>query len=349
MGEVYRARDPRLGRDVAIKVLPADRVADEGRRRRFVQEAQAASALNHPHIITIHEIDTADGSRFHRDGVRARQERRCADPTAGHAPQRRAADRHPRRRRPRGRARARHHPSRSQTRQCDGRDRRRGEGARLRLGQTGWSRRGRRTRRRPPSPRMAPSARLARVAGTAAYMSPEQATGGAVDARSDIFSFGAMLYEMVTGPRAFAGKSAADTLAAVCARHPKPPSDDRAAIPETTRADHPAVPAEGAGTDAFSTCVDVKIELQEVEGGVESAGSARHRRGRDKRRTWRRWADVGCWQRPNRGGGRRRRAAAPVAAAAPPARRRAAHVGTAGRRRQLLARRHADRVRVGWR
>ena len=64
MGEVYRARDPRLGRDVAIKVLPADRVADEGRRRRFVQEAQAASALNHPHIITIYEIDTADGHDF---------------------------------------------------------------------------------------------------------------------------------------------------------------------------------------------------------------------------------------------------------------------------------------------
>ncbi len=64
MGEVYRARDPRLGRDVAIKVLPADRVADEGRRRRFVQEAQAASALNHPHIITIYEIDTAEAHDF---------------------------------------------------------------------------------------------------------------------------------------------------------------------------------------------------------------------------------------------------------------------------------------------
>ncbi len=64
MGEVYRARDTRLGREVAIKVLPADRVSDADRRRRFVQEAQAASALNHPHIITIYEIESADDNDF---------------------------------------------------------------------------------------------------------------------------------------------------------------------------------------------------------------------------------------------------------------------------------------------
>ena len=64
MGEVYRARDPRLNRDVAIKVLPADRVGDDDRRRRFVQEAHAASALNHPHIITIYEIESANGIDF---------------------------------------------------------------------------------------------------------------------------------------------------------------------------------------------------------------------------------------------------------------------------------------------
>ena len=62
MGEVYRARDPRLGRDVADQVLPADRLADESRRRRFVQEARAASALNHPNIVTIHEIEPRTGS-----------------------------------------------------------------------------------------------------------------------------------------------------------------------------------------------------------------------------------------------------------------------------------------------
>ena len=64
MGEVYRARDTRLGREVAIKVLPAERMADEGRRRRFVQEARAASALNHPHIVTIYEIESAEGVDF---------------------------------------------------------------------------------------------------------------------------------------------------------------------------------------------------------------------------------------------------------------------------------------------
>ena len=61
-GRGVSARDTRLGREVAIKVLPADRVSDADRRRRFVQEAQAASALNHPHIITIYEIESADGT-----------------------------------------------------------------------------------------------------------------------------------------------------------------------------------------------------------------------------------------------------------------------------------------------
>ncbi len=64
MGEVYRARDTRLGREVAVKVLPAERLADEGRRKRFVQEARAASALNHPHIVTVHEIESAEGVDF---------------------------------------------------------------------------------------------------------------------------------------------------------------------------------------------------------------------------------------------------------------------------------------------
>jgi serine/threonine protein kinase len=72
MGVIYKARDMRLDRFVALKVLPADKVADPERKRRFVQEAKAASALNHPNIITIHDIDQADGINFiameHVDG-----------------------------------------------------------------------------------------------------------------------------------------------------------------------------------------------------------------------------------------------------------------------------------------
>src|SRR6266568_2712354 len=73
MGEVYKARDTRLNRFVAIKVLPAERLADEGRKQRFIQEAQAASALNHPNIVTVHDIAIDNG----RDDPCRQLRRRC--------------------------------------------------------------------------------------------------------------------------------------------------------------------------------------------------------------------------------------------------------------------------------
>ena len=94
MGEVYRARDTRLGREVAIKVLPAERLADEGRRRRFVQEARAASALNHPNIVTIHEIESAEGIDFIVMELVPGKTLDALIPRNGDAPRRGAADRH---------------------------------------------------------------------------------------------------------------------------------------------------------------------------------------------------------------------------------------------------------------
>src|SRR6478735_9005211 len=222
MGEVYRARDPRLDRDVAIKVLPHDRVADESRRQRFVQEAKAASALNHPHIITIHEIESADGIDFlvmeyvrgksldaliPRQGMRLGEVLRIAIPVAD--------------------ALAAAHASGIIHRDLKpanvmiG-----GEGA-VKVLDFGLAKLvGAEEDSAAETATVTAHGTLSApgaIAGTAAYMSPEQASGGEVDARSDIFSFGTMLYEMATGARPFVGTTIADTLAAVIQAQPKPP------------------------------------------------------------------------------------------------------------------------------
>ncbi len=108
------------------------------------------------------------------------------------------------------------------------------------------------------------------IMGTAAYMAPEQATGGKVDARSDIFSFGAMLYEMATGTRAFAGSSVADTLAAVIRDQPTPPTQIAAGVPrELERLILRCLRKEPARR--YQSMLDVKNELQEIKDESASA------------------------------------------------------------------------------
>jgi len=108
------ARDSRLGRDVAIKVLPAERLADESRRRRFVQEARAASALNHPHIVTIYEIESAGDVEFIVMEYVAGRSLDARD-SPGHAPRRGAAARDPGGRRAEPGARGRNRAPRPET------------------------------------------------------------------------------------------------------------------------------------------------------------------------------------------------------------------------------------------
>ena len=231
MGVVYRALDTRLGRPVAVKLLSPEGAIDGERRKRFVQEARAASALNHPHIITIYDIGQAEGLDFiameYVPGPSLAQAIAESRLPVGEALQYgvEIAD-----------ALATAHAAGILHRDL--------KPANIMLGTAG----DRRSIKvldfglakltesadfRPIDERASTASAGAAdrlqtedgtILGTAAYMSPEQAEGKPADARSDVFSFGAVLYEMLTGRRAFSGATKISTLAAILTKEPEPPS-----------------------------------------------------------------------------------------------------------------------------
>ena len=135
MGEVYRARDTKLGRDVAIKVLPESFAHDAERMARFEREAQVLASLNHPHIATISRLGREERRSRAGDGAGRGSDAGRADRRAGHAAGRSAAHRQADRRRTGIRARKRHHPSRSETGQREADRRRQRQDSRLRAGE----------------------------------------------------------------------------------------------------------------------------------------------------------------------------------------------------------------------
>jgi Tol biopolymer transport system component len=217
MGEVYRAKDPRLGRDVAVKVLPASFSQDADRLRRFEQEARAAGVLNHPNITAVYDIGTHEGAPYVVQELLEGETLRTAL-SGGKMAQRKAIDyalqiAH-------GLAAAHekgivHRDLKPENLFVtnDGRVKILDFGlAKLTLNEA-----------RPEAtslPTATGGTEPGVVLGTLGYMSPEQVKGRPADSRSDIFSFGAILYEMLAGKRAFHGDSAAETMSAILREEP---------------------------------------------------------------------------------------------------------------------------------
>ena len=234
MGEVYRARDSKLGRDVAIKILPAHFTSDPERRARFAREARALATLNHPHIGAIYGLEEADGVsalvlELVEGPTLADRLERGPLPVAGAL------------------AIARHIAEALEAAHEKGVVHRDLKPANIVL-QGALDRLSNEVQAKvldfglakpmaldvTAGPQPAPSGSFdgtadGRILGTPAYMSPEQARGQAIDNRSDIWAFGCVLFEMLSGRRAFAGETISDTFVSVLEREP-----DWSALPKAT-------------------------------------------------------------------------------------------------------------------
>ena len=235
MGVVYRAEDVKLGRPVALKFLSPGRSQDRQMLERFMREARTASALNHPNICTIYEIDEFEGAPFIAMEL---LEGHTLDHRIDHRPlgiDQVARLRAPDLRRARCGARARHPAPRHQAGQHLRHGTRPGEGARLRPGQVHRdAHSGSGVLRSDAQTELLTellSTRAGVALGTIAYMSPEQARGEDLDARSDLFSFGLVLYEMTTGQRTFQGSTSAVIFDAILNREPAAPIELNANVP----------------------------------------------------------------------------------------------------------------------
>jgi Tol biopolymer transport system component/tRNA A-37 threonylcarbamoyl transferase component Bud32 len=221
MGVVYEARDSHLDRAVALKLLPHDALANPARKLRFVQEAKTASALNHPHIVTIYDINAADGTDYiAMELIRGRTLQQAL--SRGKLPVGEAlkygvqiAD-----------ALAAAHAAGIVHRDLKPGNvmiTERGDIKVLDFGLAKLTDAADTSGEDETQTQQAVTDEGS-VVGSAPYMSPEQAQGRKVDARSDIFSFGSVMYEMLTGKRAFRGANRTATMAAILKEEPEPPS-----------------------------------------------------------------------------------------------------------------------------
>jgi eukaryotic-like serine/threonine-protein kinase len=279
MGEVYRAKDPRLDRDVAIKVLPARLSTGPDALARFEREAKAVAALSHPNILAIHDFGRHDGELFAvtelLEGKTLRE--RLA---GGRLPSRKAVEYAIQI--ANGLAAA--HEKGIVHRDLKPENLFITDDGRLKILDFGLARVVTGPADETHSPTAVAATEPGTVMGTVGYMSPEQVRGLPADGRSDIFSFGSVLYEMLGGQRAFRGDSAAETMAAIAQNDPPElSSPDQAFSPALDRVVRHCL--EKAPGERFQSARDVAFDLQSLAvGSGASAGVAIARLSRWKRR-----------------------------------------------------------------
>ena len=257
MGEVYRAMDTRLGREVAIKVLPAALSEDPDRVSRFEQEARAAGKLNHPNILTIFDIGSQNGTIYLVSELLEGEILRNLMSNSA-MPYRKALDLASQMARGLAAAHEKgivHRDLKPEnlfvTR--DGRVKILDFG----LAKLIQSESTQPVTQLPTTPGTEPGV----VLGTLGYMSPEQVRGKSADQRSDIFSFGAILYEMLTGKRAFYKETPADTMSAIL--HQDPPefnANHPNIVPATQRIVHHCL--EKDPENRFQSMRDIAFDLE---------------------------------------------------------------------------------------
>jgi len=294
MGEVYRARDTRLEREVAVKVLPSRTAADPERLRRFEKEARSASSLNHPNVVTVYDIGDADGTSY--IAMELVDGRTLRDLLAeGALPTKRLlaiaaqiAD---------GLARA--HGAGIVHRDLKPENvmvRKDGFVKILDFGLAKLTQSDPNSQDQTHSPTLSVGTEAGVVMGTVGYMSPEQALAHPLDFRSDQFAFGSILYEMATGRRAFLRASAPETLAAIIREEPEPLRSASPATPvplvwcvERCLAKDPE--------ERYASTRDLARDLARMRDGLSegslSGGAAAVAQPERRRRPWIPWAVAG--------------------------------------------------------
>jgi tetratricopeptide (TPR) repeat protein len=262
MGEVYRARDPRLGREVAIKVLTEGAASDRDRLRRFVAEAKAASALNHPNILTVHEIgETESGPYIVTELVDGQTVRELLN--EGQINLHRALDIAIQT----GEGIAKAHDAGILHRDIKPENLMVTRDGYVKILDFGLAKLMRNDSAESPTAQSSTATGL--IVGTAGYLSPEQLRGGQVDGRSDVFALGIVLYEMVTGENPFRRENAADTFSAILRDEPPALRSKLAATPPDLSAAAARAMAKKPEV-RFPGARSFAAELKRIRASVES-------------------------------------------------------------------------------